>query len=252
MSAKFLLALIAVNGLCLSANAAVATTELPPATTHHITQLSQTIANLIDIDDRNLVELAINRALLAQKVNEVKVPTLQPMVTAGVPRLPTQTEKQSNADDDKKVIPDNILPVGLIAIPKDGSSESTTTDTKQPNSDDKKASPGNRIRVGLINNGGNGASKSTPTDNKQSNSDDPKVDPNYISPIGYILKPQDGSTKSTTTNDKQPTVRGRTPIKLPEIGRFTKPKEPSIGQMKTSESENPHNSSTTVDPKIAR
>lgn len=187
MSAKFLLALIAINGLCLSANAAFAATDSPPASTQNITQLSQIIANLIDVDDRHLVELAINRALLAQQINEVQVPPPPVMVTAGVPRLPTQTDKEPNSDD-KTVMPDNLSPVGLIAIPKDG------------------------------------AGKSTPTDNKQSTSD-----------------------------DKQPTIRGRVPnFKMPKIGRIIKQKEPSIGQMKTSESENTQNSSTTADPKTAR
>jgi hypothetical protein len=248
MSAKFLLALIAVNGLFLSANAANATTGSPPASTQHITQLSQTIA--------------INRALLAQKVNQVQVPPPPPMVTAGVPRLPTQTDKQPNSEDKDAMIPT----IGSIAIPQDGSNTSTTTDNKRSTSDDKKARPENLTRVGLINNGGSGASKATTTDNKQStssdkqpNAEDKKVMPENFFPLGYIKIPKDGSSKLTTTDtkqstsdDKQPTVRGRVPIKMPEIGRYLKHKEPSIGQMKTSESENNPNSSTTTDPKNAR
>jgi hypothetical protein len=84
MSAKFLLALITFNGLC----SVFAATSAPPASAHNIPQLSQKIAELIDIDDRHLVELAIDRALLAQKVNEVQVPIPQ-IVTAGVPKLPS-------------------------------------------------------------------------------------------------------------------------------------------------------------------
>jgi hypothetical protein len=69
MKAKFFLTLLALTGLFLSSNSAFAATGA--TTTNHINTdtLSQTIANLIDLDrdSHSLVSLAIDRALLAQK-----------------------------------------------------------------------------------------------------------------------------------------------------------------------------------------
>ena len=67
MKAQFCLMLITLNGLLLCAPSASASVATPESQVAH---LSQTIANLIDFDDRNLVAQAINRALLAQNTNE--------------------------------------------------------------------------------------------------------------------------------------------------------------------------------------
>jgi hypothetical protein len=81
MKTKFLLTLLTLNGLfwgvnCVSASATSQTES-------HRT-LSHTIAKLIDVDAHNLVELAIDRALIAQQVNDNKMPN---PVTAGVPSV---------------------------------------------------------------------------------------------------------------------------------------------------------------------
>jgi hypothetical protein len=68
MQTKFFLALLALNGLLLSANSVSAATGATPTTDRSITNLSQTISTLIDFEDRSLVEQAINRALIAQNV----------------------------------------------------------------------------------------------------------------------------------------------------------------------------------------
>jgi hypothetical protein len=69
MKAQFCLMLLTLNGLLLCANSpsAAAATATPDLQVAH---LSQTIATLIDFDDRNLVAQAINRALLAQNSKE--------------------------------------------------------------------------------------------------------------------------------------------------------------------------------------
>lgn len=81
MKTKFFLVLLTLNGLfwglnCVSASATSLTGSNRP--------LSHTIAKLIDFDAHSLVELAIDRALIAQQVNDNKIPHL---VTAGVPKL---------------------------------------------------------------------------------------------------------------------------------------------------------------------
>ena len=67
MKAQFFLMLITLNGLLLCATSASASVATPESQVAH---LSQTIANLIDFDDRHLVAQAINRALLAQNATE--------------------------------------------------------------------------------------------------------------------------------------------------------------------------------------
>lgn len=69
MKTKLLLMLLALNGF-LGANSVSASTVAPTANTHNITNLSQTISDLIDFDGHNLVELAINRALLAKDIKD--------------------------------------------------------------------------------------------------------------------------------------------------------------------------------------
>jgi hypothetical protein len=66
MKTKFFLTLFALNGLLLSANSASAATLANVETVQNIINLSDTIANLVDVNDRSLLETAINRALLAQ------------------------------------------------------------------------------------------------------------------------------------------------------------------------------------------
>jgi hypothetical protein len=91
MKAKFLLTLLTLTGLLLSANGVFAATGSTPDRSLRITNLSQTIAKLIDLEDRSLVELAIDRALLAQQVNEPQITT---PVTAGVPRADLKPTEQ--------------------------------------------------------------------------------------------------------------------------------------------------------------
>ena len=88
MKAQFFLMLLTFNGLLLcahSASASVATTSV------QVAHLSQTIANLINFDDRNLVAQAINRALLAQNSRE---DNSSPNVAGGEPVQPSSTDPQ--------------------------------------------------------------------------------------------------------------------------------------------------------------
>jgi hypothetical protein len=70
MKTKLLLMLLALNGVLLGTNSASASTVAPTENTHNIASLSQTISDLIDFDGHNLVELAINRALLAKDIKD--------------------------------------------------------------------------------------------------------------------------------------------------------------------------------------
>lgn len=71
MKAQFFLMLLTFNGLLLSTVGLSASAATTPV---QVTHLSQTIADLINFDDRNLVAQAINRALLAQKSREGNSP----------------------------------------------------------------------------------------------------------------------------------------------------------------------------------
>jgi hypothetical protein len=124
MKTKFLLMLLALSGLCWSANSASATT-IAPITDRQNANLSQTMAQLIgfDRDTYSLVEIAIDRALIAQQVN---VNTIQ-MRTAGVPVATPPPQQQ-----DKK--PEII---GEIAAPIDRKigqvkTKKTTPDRSHP------------------------------------------------------------------------------------------------------------------------
>ena len=98
---KLYLTLITLNGLILSASSVSAGTISNAESTQKITELSRDIARLVDVEDRaNLVALAIDRALLAQKTNEPQTPILR---TAGVPRLPTQDDKNRSETDNPKI-----------------------------------------------------------------------------------------------------------------------------------------------------
>ncbi len=69
MKTKFLLALLAINSFFLGSNSASATSTNAVTTHPDIANLSRTISDLVDLDSdsHSLMELAINRALLAQK-----------------------------------------------------------------------------------------------------------------------------------------------------------------------------------------
>jgi hypothetical protein len=84
MKAQFLLMFITLNGLLLCANTGSAAAAT--ATTHQVTHLSETIANLIGVDDRNLVAQAINRALLAQNTREDR--SSLPQIAGDVQQVP--------------------------------------------------------------------------------------------------------------------------------------------------------------------
>jgi hypothetical protein len=71
MKTKFLLVLIALNGLLLGANSASAATVSQAKNSQNVASLSHTISKLIDLDanSHGLVESAINRALIAKNIN---------------------------------------------------------------------------------------------------------------------------------------------------------------------------------------
>jgi hypothetical protein len=76
MKARFFLALLALNGLFFSANSASAFTGSSTEDRHNIANLSRTIAELVefDPDTHSLVEMAISRALIAQKAGNAPDP----------------------------------------------------------------------------------------------------------------------------------------------------------------------------------
>jgi hypothetical protein len=83
MTAKFLLTLLVLNGLwCASASASTLSSSSP---TPRLARISNTISALIGLDpeDRFLVDLAIDRALVAQA--DPGNPPRQYPITAGVP-----------------------------------------------------------------------------------------------------------------------------------------------------------------------
>ena len=85
MKAQFFLMLITFNGLLLCATSASASVATPESQVAH---LSQTIASLINIDDRHLVAQAINRALLAQNSREDSSST--PQIAGDVQQVPAK------------------------------------------------------------------------------------------------------------------------------------------------------------------
>jgi hypothetical protein len=89
MKTQFFLMLLTFNGLLLcahSASASAATTSV------QVAHLSQTIANLINFDDRNLLKQAIDRALLAQNSRE---DNSSPNAAGGEPVVqPSSTDPQ--------------------------------------------------------------------------------------------------------------------------------------------------------------
>ena len=81
--------LITLSGLCWGTNSAAANV-LATTSDRNSAQLSQTISQIIgfDRDTHSLVELAIDRALIAQAV---KPPSVRSSITAGVPYVPQPT-----------------------------------------------------------------------------------------------------------------------------------------------------------------
>ncbi len=75
MKTKFLLMFLTLNGLLLGANSAFAYTSSSPTNSTgdlNLGSLSHTISDLIDLDGdaHSLVEMAINRALIAKSLKE--------------------------------------------------------------------------------------------------------------------------------------------------------------------------------------
>ncbi|AFY91330.1 hypothetical protein [Chamaesiphon minutus] len=132
MKTKFLLMFLALSGLCWSANSASVTT-IAPITDRQNANLSQTMAELIgfDRDTYSLVEMAIDRALIAQQVNEVPLPQIR---TAGVPvatppdarqndkkpliggKWAPPTERKIGQIKNQKTTPDRSHPAGGIKV----------------------------------------------------------------------------------------------------------------------------------------
>jgi hypothetical protein len=92
MKARFFLALLAFNGLVFAANSnsASAFTRSSTDTSHNVADLSRSISNIVKLtpDTYSLIEMAIDRALLAQAASDKTVP-MPP--TAGIP-APNQTK----------------------------------------------------------------------------------------------------------------------------------------------------------------
>ena len=82
LGTRLSLALSLAIASCLVANVARAESGQPTRTS--VDNLSQTIAKLIDLDPakQDLIASALNRAIASK---EIATPTLQPIVTAGVP-----------------------------------------------------------------------------------------------------------------------------------------------------------------------
>jgi hypothetical protein len=104
------LTLLTLNGLFWGVNSVSASATSLSGSNRN---LSYTIAKLIDLDAHSLVELAIDRALIAQQVNDDR---LQNPVTAGMPKLNnTQPNKQHTIRG--RVAKPRDRPIGKIANP---------------------------------------------------------------------------------------------------------------------------------------
>jgi hypothetical protein len=93
MKTKFLLALLTLTGLLLGTNSAFAATGVSTENSQQITNLSQTIAKSIDLggDYDNLIESAINRALLAKgETNSIAVGEPNGPIVNGIVVKPTR------------------------------------------------------------------------------------------------------------------------------------------------------------------
>jgi hypothetical protein len=93
MKARFFLGLLAFNGLFLAANSASANSGSTGENRHDITQLSRIISELVKFapDSHSLVEMAINRALIAQQAGE---PAPQPAGGISAPNFTSDPQPQ--------------------------------------------------------------------------------------------------------------------------------------------------------------
>lgn len=85
MKTNFLLALLVLNGFLFGAKSASAFTESSSQNSQQIADLSQSISKSIDLneDARNLLESAINRALLAKEERSKTQPQAEPEIAGG-------------------------------------------------------------------------------------------------------------------------------------------------------------------------
>jgi hypothetical protein len=130
---KFVLTLLALNGLLVGTNSASASTGSPAELDRQITNFSQTISELVGFDRaaQSLLISAIDRALIAQKVNV----NVLPLVTAGVPISPTDPRRTNKAP----------TIIGEIATPSDrsiGQTKIEKTTRPQPSSQNNNQTVG--------------------------------------------------------------------------------------------------------------
>ncbi len=110
MKTKSLLMLLALTGIHWSINATAASSTVAPTSIDLHPALSHSISELVglDRDTHSLLELAIDRALIAQQVNGGKqepqitagspAPVPQPPVGVSVPVTPPPTDKKPKID----------------------------------------------------------------------------------------------------------------------------------------------------------
>jgi hypothetical protein len=121
MKTKFLLTLLTLNGLLFGTNSAFAVTVSEIDLSQNTARLSQNIAKSIgfDRDTHSLVEFAINRALIAQKLGDCQAQnpstTKSDLNQADKPqlirgRMPLPTPQTSENPIDKVTVPDPTKP----------------------------------------------------------------------------------------------------------------------------------------------
>jgi hypothetical protein len=142
MKTKFLLMLITLSGLCWGTNSAAANV-LATTSDRNSAQLSQTISHIIGLgqDTHSLVELAIDRALIAQAVNQ---PPAMPR-TAGVP-LAQPTPPAGKVTEPKPQVSKTPVITGKIDPPNQLIGQTKIKKTKKPK---PKASTSGEQPVGL-------------------------------------------------------------------------------------------------------
>jgi hypothetical protein len=103
---KFLLTLLAINSLFIGINSASAYNT----SVTEIDRLSRTIVKSIDLDDSavSLVYLAIERALITQKLVERSPIPISPPVTAGVPRSNIQSSDEPSINHKPEDLPTSL------------------------------------------------------------------------------------------------------------------------------------------------
>ncbi len=128
MKTKFLLMLIALNGLVWGVNGASAY-ALP--TDHDTARLSQTISGLVgfDRDTHSLVALAIDRALIAQAVNQ---PGANSPRTAGSPAVPQPTQPAGKVTETKPKATKTPEITGKVAAPNPSIGQTKVKKPKKP------------------------------------------------------------------------------------------------------------------------